>query len=287
MTGRAASRRGCGTTLPRKMILRTPKALCTLSILCVAVPAQPGSTRRENAHVRVTGVLKNFSSKRYINANNIRRVTDFHEIPFHMNEVMYVMAVHQRGPVSLPSDQRVPSPNLFPRRDCGQLARKAQRSGDEWCADLEWRWPHATLRVQLGRTQRRRVRSVRAPSRAGTQDCGVHHRAAAQGGRRARRADRAKRAVRRSQNQVRLSLYSRNCERDADEPCDSAVRLWIISWTRATSSARSTSRTSTYRREGGGHPGLLVSFALTYVSHVSSISPKASRHPTALPSSSE
>ncbi|KAI5119175.1 hypothetical protein M0805_000629 [Coniferiporia weirii] len=55
---------------------------------------------KEQTYVRVTGVLKNFSSKRYINATSIRSATDPHELYFHMMEVTYVTLVHQRGPPS-------------------------------------------------------------------------------------------------------------------------------------------------------------------------------------------
>ncbi|THH04183.1 hypothetical protein EW145_g5715 [Phellinidium pouzarii] len=53
---------------------------------------------KEQTNVRVTGALKSFSGKRYINATNIRPSTDPHELYFHMMEVMYVTLVHQRGP---------------------------------------------------------------------------------------------------------------------------------------------------------------------------------------------
>lgn len=51
--------------------------------------------------MRVTGVLKHFGNKRYINATNIRPAKDPHELYFHLQEVVYVTLVHQRGPVSI------------------------------------------------------------------------------------------------------------------------------------------------------------------------------------------
>ncbi|EJD02488.1 replication protein A, subunit RPA32 [Fomitiporia mediterranea MF3/22] len=42
------------------------------------------------SYVRVTGVLKHFQNKRYINASNIRPIKDAHELYFHLEEVMYV-----------------------------------------------------------------------------------------------------------------------------------------------------------------------------------------------------
>ena len=55
----------------------------------------------EGRYVRVTGVLKQFNNKRYINATHIRLSKDPHELYFHYMEVMYVTMAHQRGPVSL------------------------------------------------------------------------------------------------------------------------------------------------------------------------------------------
>lgn len=53
--------------------------------------------------VRVTGTLKNFGDKRYINASHIRKLdTDDgpQELAHHILEVMYVTLVLERGPVS-------------------------------------------------------------------------------------------------------------------------------------------------------------------------------------------
>lgn len=50
-------------------------------------------------YVRVTGTLKNFGNKRYINASSVRPSVDPHELYFHLLEVMYVNIAHERGPV--------------------------------------------------------------------------------------------------------------------------------------------------------------------------------------------
>jgi len=63
----------------------------------------PGVT--EGVLVRVTGALKNFGNKRYINAVHIRHITDPNEVFYHMLEVMYVFKVHQRGAPGKPGGQ--------------------------------------------------------------------------------------------------------------------------------------------------------------------------------------
>ncbi|KAL5489743.1 SSB2 [Sanghuangporus weigelae] len=52
---------------------------------------------RHNTYVRVTGVLKHFGNKRYINATNVRPIKDAHELYFHLMETMFVALAHQRG----------------------------------------------------------------------------------------------------------------------------------------------------------------------------------------------
>ncbi|KAF9004673.1 replication protein A subunit RPA32 [Cyathus striatus] len=51
----------------------------------------------EGMYVRVTGGLKMFGQKRYINATHIRPVQDFHEIYFHILEVITVSLILERG----------------------------------------------------------------------------------------------------------------------------------------------------------------------------------------------
>jgi len=57
-----------------------------------------GDYGKEGQYVRVTGVLKLFSNKRYVNATHIRPSTDPHELYFHLYEAMYVTMVLKRGP---------------------------------------------------------------------------------------------------------------------------------------------------------------------------------------------
>lgn len=61
----------------------------------------PMLTRRsENAYARVTGTLKKFGNKRYINSTNIRPCTDPHELYFHLAEVLTTDLVISKGMVS-------------------------------------------------------------------------------------------------------------------------------------------------------------------------------------------
>ncbi|OAX41970.1 replication protein A, subunit RPA32 [Rhizopogon vinicolor AM-OR11-026] len=52
----------------------------------------------EGSYVRVSGSLKMFGNKRYVNANHIRPVKSPHEIYFHLLEAMTVTLIWQRGP---------------------------------------------------------------------------------------------------------------------------------------------------------------------------------------------
>lgn len=52
----------------------------------------------ESQHIRLTGSLKMFNSKRYINASHIRPVKDFHEVYYHMLEVITATLTVERGP---------------------------------------------------------------------------------------------------------------------------------------------------------------------------------------------
>lgn len=54
---------------------------------------------RENDFVRVSGQLKVFGHKRYINATHVRKIVDFHEVYYHLLEVMAVTRTLEVGPV--------------------------------------------------------------------------------------------------------------------------------------------------------------------------------------------
>lgn len=55
--------------------------------------------RSENSYARVTGNLKKFGNKRYINSTNIRSCTDPHELYFHLAEVLTVDLILTKGMV--------------------------------------------------------------------------------------------------------------------------------------------------------------------------------------------
>ena len=54
---------------------------------------------RENTYVRVTGGLKSFGNKRYINALHIRPIKDPHEVYYHIAETINSSLVLERGAV--------------------------------------------------------------------------------------------------------------------------------------------------------------------------------------------
>jgi hypothetical protein len=54
---------------------------------------------REGIYVRLTGFLKAFGGKKYINATYMRPVTDFSEVDFHFLECITVTLTLERGPV--------------------------------------------------------------------------------------------------------------------------------------------------------------------------------------------
>lgn len=55
-------------------------------------------------YARVTGTLKQFSSKKYLNVAHIRPVTDPHELVYHFFEAIYVTMEYSRGLVRLFSE---------------------------------------------------------------------------------------------------------------------------------------------------------------------------------------
>lgn len=157
--------------------------------------------------MRVTGIVKAFGNKKYINANAIRPITDMHELYFHLMEAMFVTLAHQRGPVSasgsylcLPSFLSDPRPASKTRsRDQHQRHQRRRLA------------LHRLHRLQLDR--RRAVRAVRTVDEpvqqllaARAEDHAVHPRAAAHGGGRARRRNRAARQSECGAHQVRFLI---------------------------------------------------------------------------------
>ena len=56
---------------------------------------------RDHTYARVTGTLKQFGTKKYLNVAHIQPVTDPHELFFHIFEAVYVTLAYSRGPVGL------------------------------------------------------------------------------------------------------------------------------------------------------------------------------------------
>ncbi|TFK42517.1 hypothetical protein BDQ12DRAFT_278987 [Crucibulum laeve] len=60
--------------------------------------AEKWSGIEDGVYIRVTGGLKTFGNKRYINATHMRPVKDAHEIYFHTLEAIHVTLILERGP---------------------------------------------------------------------------------------------------------------------------------------------------------------------------------------------
>ncbi|EIM90097.1 replication protein A subunit RPA32 [Stereum hirsutum FP-91666 SS1] len=60
------------------------------------------STIKELQYARITGTIKTYNDKKYINCINIRPAKDSHEIYFHLSEAMAVTLFHERGSVRFP-----------------------------------------------------------------------------------------------------------------------------------------------------------------------------------------
>jgi len=62
---------------------------------------EPNQGSSEHMYARVTGTLKQFGAKRYLNVSHIQPVTDPHELIYHSFEAIYVTLAFARGAVSL------------------------------------------------------------------------------------------------------------------------------------------------------------------------------------------
>lgn len=65
--------------------------------------AKSGPDQRSSEHMnaRVTGTLKQFGTKKYLNVAHIQPATDPHELLFHLFEAIYVTMEYSHGLVSL------------------------------------------------------------------------------------------------------------------------------------------------------------------------------------------
>ncbi|KAH9063336.1 replication protein A subunit RPA32 [Lactarius vividus] len=62
-----------------------------------------------NSFARVTGTIKTFGTKKYINATHIRPVRDSHEPFYHVLEAMTVQLIFDRGPPGAPVNGQIPA----------------------------------------------------------------------------------------------------------------------------------------------------------------------------------
>jgi hypothetical protein len=63
-------------------------------------PPEEEEIKLEDAHVRVYGRIKSLPNRRFINANNVRRITDHDEVNYHMLESTYVHLYFTKGKLS-------------------------------------------------------------------------------------------------------------------------------------------------------------------------------------------
>ncbi|KAH7889370.1 hypothetical protein F5I97DRAFT_1843780 [Phlebopus sp. FC_14] len=85
-------------------------------------PEQSGIV--EGAYVRVSGSLKTFGSKRYINATHVRPVKSPNEIYFHILEAMTITLIWERGPPPRPGES--PKTVMPKESEAGPSAYSAQ-----------------------------------------------------------------------------------------------------------------------------------------------------------------
>jgi hypothetical protein len=83
--------------------------------------------RRPNTYARVTGNIKTFGSRKYINASQIRPVRDPHEIFFHLLDVIAVQLTFDRGSVRIFPLSVVPLTDAPTSKGLIWLQRRPQR----------------------------------------------------------------------------------------------------------------------------------------------------------------
>lgn len=81
-----------------KMVKTASMKLCEIYLRCSTLST--AYLRRPKTFARVTGNIKTFGSKKYINASQIRPVRDAHETFFHLLDVIAVQLTFDRGSVS-------------------------------------------------------------------------------------------------------------------------------------------------------------------------------------------
>jgi hypothetical protein len=92
-------RRDIGPIQQAKMVKTASMKLCKSQLRCSTLSAT--YLRRPKTFARVTGNIKTFGSKKYINASQIRPVRDAHETFFHLLDVISVQLTFDRGSVNI------------------------------------------------------------------------------------------------------------------------------------------------------------------------------------------
>ena len=99
MTAPVLWRRDIGLIQLAKTVRRARMKFCE-SYLRRGTPS-PAYLHRPKTFARVTGNIKTFGSKKYINASQIRPVGDTHEPFFHLLDVIAVQLSFDRGSVRI------------------------------------------------------------------------------------------------------------------------------------------------------------------------------------------
>jgi len=82
-----------------KTVKTASMKLCEFCLRCLT--PSTADLRRPKTFARVTGNIKTFGSKKYINASQIRPIRDAHEAFFHLLEVIAVQLTFDRGSVNI------------------------------------------------------------------------------------------------------------------------------------------------------------------------------------------
>ncbi|OCH92239.1 replication protein A subunit RPA32 [Obba rivulosa] len=86
----------------------------------------------EGIYIRVTGTLKIFGQKRYINATTLRPVTDPNEIEFHFLEAMMVTKILEKGRPPLPGEKPRTSANGHADNSAYSKQHSSAPSNPQW-----------------------------------------------------------------------------------------------------------------------------------------------------------
>ena len=158
--------------------MKTAKTKSCKSMCSIPRPLCITYSPRSNSFARVTGTIKTFGTKKYINATHIRPVRDPHEPFYHVLEAMTVQLIFDRGPV------RTLALVSWFIQPISKLARCPFKRPDHgrWCA--------VAVCILCARSPSRGQRPILPPPARPTQYRSIHVESAAQSRRRARRCYR-------------------------------------------------------------------------------------------------